>query len=380
MKNSVINQLIKQPFYSLAALWLLVQTLLYMRFGIITVDEAKKYLDEADYFMATGSFSIPKNLFYSMYVLLVAGMKMLGAGITGVYLVQLFINGISTYFFYRLARLYSAPADSLTAYLATFLLIICIPYQAWTTHLYTESLFTSLLILFLYAYAGKGLLSLQAIILLAMVILARPTGILLVPALLLSYFVHLISDKKLSPLSIGAILTGMLFSYFVINHAMKGKGDFDFMLPFTQGHIICDVPGVKVPSTLQLPENPNSLNGMLYFILHNPVYFGELAIKKLWYFLSLQRPYYSALHNLALGAFFYPLYLLAGYGFIRFRKKNSRQSTWLACYCMMFTFTVMLTCDDWLNRFILPVLPVLMLMAGYALSTFIQQTKERIRN
>lgn len=355
----------------LVVLFCLVQAGMLLVFGIYTREEALKYVYEADYFREHGVFSQPKYIFYSGYIFLRVLADALHAGDIGVYIVQLLLNGLATVCFYKLALKISA--DKAAAYISTALLIFCIPFQKWTAHLYTESLFFSLVIIFMYvlfsqykrAYTRPVLL----LLILWLLIISRPTGMLVIPAsLMLASYYLFTNGGKWTLLAVW--LPGLAGLLLLVDTAMKGKGEFDFILPIVQEHIICGLPtapGIPeetVYSRGSADAQPQGLWTLIQMIYYN---FGDivrLGFLRFNAFFSLIRPYYSGLHNALLIAGFYPVYLLAIYGGRTIKKYAKPFHVFALTLIATFAASVMLTCDDWHNRFIMPVMPVIFIYAG----------------
>ena len=60
------------PFLVLALIWVIIQSLLFYRFGLVTGFEAEKYIYEANYFLANGTVSTPNYWLYSVQIFLIA--------------------------------------------------------------------------------------------------------------------------------------------------------------------------------------------------------------------------------------------------------------------------------------------------------------------
>ena len=125
-----------------------VQAIILVWVGIYTKEEAVKYIDEGAYFLQHHTFSQPKYLFYSTYVAINSFFRLTGIGVVGVYISQLLINGVATICFYCFNLHISSNRE--VSFLATLLLILCVPFQKWTAYLFTESIFFSLIIIYLY--------------------------------------------------------------------------------------------------------------------------------------------------------------------------------------------------------------------------------------
>ena len=132
--------------------WMIVQGVLLYHYGIITSNEAVKYTREAHNILAHQNFSEQKYIFYSVYIFIHILFIKFGFETTGVYIFQLLLNLTATYLFYKTAL--TVYQNKRIAFVAALLLIVCIPFQYWTICLYTESLFCSLIVIFLYCLFG----------------------------------------------------------------------------------------------------------------------------------------------------------------------------------------------------------------------------------
>lgn len=356
----------------LVILFCLVQAGLLMAYGIYTQEEAAKYIYEAGFFREHGVFSQPKYVFYSGYIFLRVLADALHTGDIGVYIFQVILNALATICFYRLALRVSS--SGMAAVISTALLILCIPFQKWTAYLFTESVFFSLLIIYTYvlftqfknAYARPALL----LLLLLLLIISRPTGMLVIPASLLLASHYLFANgKKLLVLVVW--VPGLAGLALLLDTAIKGKGEFDFIKPFIEEHIICGLPSQQVsgeswhfPKGGGQSEDGNSLLGLIRYIAHNLGEILRLALLRLGAFFGLVRSYYSGLHNILLMAGFYPVYILAATGFRWVATRAKPFFVFSLTLIATFTLSVMLTCDDWHNRFIMPIMPLIFIYAG----------------
>jgi hypothetical protein len=361
----------------LLAGWIIVQAICLLKTGIVEKGESLKYINEALSFANGGQFSQPKYLFYSVYIAIRLFFEEAGLGATGVYIFQLLLNLVSLFFFYKLSIRYFNSERS--AQIAALLLIVCLPWQLWTTHLYTESVFINLVIIFTYFLlkpnkrAGGYFLTGFFLILL---IFTRPTGMLFIPLVLIWYMIKWIRGKKWITLLSASLVSLGAFA-LILNYAMKGEGEFEFLKPFIEEHIICGVPQA-FNNTLDLPADGNSIQGLLYYVSHNPLHFLKLSFQKLGAFFGITRTYYSPMHNTAIRLFFYPLYAFALAGLFCNRKRNTDMAVILFCGIGLFALSITLTCDDWLNRFIMPVLPYIILLATAGITFFIALIEKRI--
>src|SRR5436190_6254001 len=127
--------------------WLIMQGLLFYKNGILTGFESGKYIEEAHNLINQGKLSSPNFWLYAVQIFLIAASLKLNAGFVLVVIVQLFVNALASFCFYKLSEKFS---NQSTAFLCTLLLILNFPFQAFNTYLFTESLFYSFLIIFSY--------------------------------------------------------------------------------------------------------------------------------------------------------------------------------------------------------------------------------------
>lgn len=343
-------------------IWVAVQGFLLMHYGIRTDFEAVKYINEAHTFLETGGFSSNNFKFYSIEILLIALSIKLKSGFAFAVILQLMLNAIATIFFYRSLISVSTPWAAFTA---TFLLIIFVPFQQYNVALQTESIFHSLL-LFLISYtiafktpklkticAGIGVLIL--------LIFTRPSGILFLPPVVLFFATRLNWRKKtvLKAATTGALL---IIGLVLLNSILGSGGELDFMLPFQQNMIICGVPNER--SSLNLSNNPNSISGIAYYILHNFPHFVTLAAKRTVAFFGVYRSYFSPIHNFLLMAYFFSLYIFCIRNISQYKKLKKDIVFFCVSTIVVIWLSVIVTCDDWHNRFLVTLTPFLLVLSS----------------
>ena len=341
--------------------WALVQTFLLYKYGIITNNEAVKYIREANNFSAEKSFSENKYIFYSVYIFVHVFFKWFGFEVTGVYLFQLLFNLLALICFYKTLLFISKKIT--VAFWGSLLLVICFPWQYWTICLYTESFFCSLIIILTYCLFGNNKPICRYVfapLLLIALIFSRPTGILLIPASMLLTFHQLVAYKKkaLAFLFATCVVVVFLSTFY---YEMNSAASYNFIKPFVEHNIICDVPDSAFTSTNRIYSG--NIGGVISFIKDNPVTFGGLCVSRFISFWSLTRSFYTSMHNWLLRLFFYPLYLFAIIGLIQQLNKHKQMAIFCLITIIVFTLSVMLTCDEWSSRFIMPILPLVIFLA-----------------
>ena len=133
------------PLLVLASIWIIMQVILFYRFGLVTGFEAEKYIYEANYFLTNGTVSTPNYWLYSVQIFLIAAAVKLKMGLFSVAFLQLLFSAWAAYAFYKFI---AGISNWQTAFILTLLLIANYPLQTFNTSLQTESLFYSFTILF----------------------------------------------------------------------------------------------------------------------------------------------------------------------------------------------------------------------------------------
>jgi hypothetical protein len=351
-------------FIALGLSWLLVQSILFYQYGIHTEMEAAKYIHEANLLINEGRVSSSNYWLYSSQIFLIAAAIKFHTGYFIVYLVQLFFNALATAAFYRLLVKLSSRQ---TAFILTLLLIACIPLQTFNSFLQTESLFYSFTILYSsYLLAMERFTFKNSVIIflfLVLICLTRPTGLLFVPGSFLYLFFKY--ARGLSTIvKLGITVGGTILFLFVLNIALGSGGELDFMLPYRDERIICGVPTLTRYRDIEVSDNPNSIYGLLYYITHNAGQFTRLAWWRTKAFFGITRSYYSKGHNLYLYIYFFPLYLLALLSLGKWIRKNRYIPLYCISVILITWLTVILTCDDWHNRWFLSVVPYIYILSA----------------
>jgi|GEM_PF-2186246 len=354
----------------LVLLWLLVQAGIWWSYGTVTGLEAEKYIAAARHIIESGDFPERKYLFYALTPLLIAASLKLGAGFSGAVCGQLLLNAVSTAFFYRLLR--ALTRSDRAALAGTAALILFLPYQTWNVYLYTESLFLSFIPLLLYAayrFSEKqnNARGIALLLCLAGVVCARPFGLLFLPALAL-YGMRLLPFRlRLLSLVLAAAALGLM--YLALNRAFAGSMDWNALLPNERGETICDVPDPALQQPLQLARAGNPVDQLFYYIIHNPGHYLRLSALRLRAFLLPTRDWYSTAHNLFLIGWIALLYagLIAGIRPLR-RLAPPAFRLLLAGMLAGYTAAITLQCDDYHNRFLMALIPLLILAGSAALT------------
>jgi hypothetical protein len=361
-KTVLLNR--RVHFIILGIAWLVLHGFLLNHFGIVTDFEATKYIEQAQLLIKNGSYSSSNFTFYSTQILLVAFCIKLNVGFWFLVCIQLIANAFSLFLFFRLVQRFTQ--NSIIPFFATLFFLCMFYYQLYNVHLFTESLFFSFSIIFTYFLfsAKRSNILFISLLLFSLVVLSftRPTGILFIPPTLF-FLIFKFGKKKALPLFLLSIVGGLILFYFLLNAALNSGGEFDFLLPYIEEHVICGVPTIQQAHNIVIPVNKNSVEGLWYIIKNNDNLFLRLAKERFIAFWGVLRPFYSLGHNLFIAAYFYTLYVFVLWGLRRMFRYYLPQTVFLLTYIFLIMLTVLLSCDEWHNRFIFSILPFLLLLA-----------------
>ncbi len=310
-------------------------------------------------------------MLYSSYMFLLAIIGLLNLGYEGIIYVHCLLAIIALYSSYKLAI--NLTDNKLTAIFAPLFYILWIKFQQWNLILYTDAIFSHMVIISIYALVKSR--SVKEIICVILLILftsfLRPTGLGLLIATSL-YFVHKWTrDKKNSiyPTRIALVLLAPFFALFL--NAILNDFIDSFMESYKMAEIIYPKINIIVdePSYLYIPDsNQQPLIRLFLFIITNPIYFIKMSAVKGLLFLGHVKPYYSFFHNLIIVGFLYPIYFFAIKGYLAMKKSSLKL---LISSFLIFQFlTICLTTENWDGRFLLPILPLIFILSSIGLSGY----------
>ena len=360
-------------FYLIAIGWIIFQLYFFFRFGIGTNLEATKYIDQANLLLDSGNYSSGNYLFYSTEILLIALSKKLHTGYELVVAVQLLFNAVSVYCFYYLVI--HLKNNKGLAFIFTAIFLSMIYYHLYNVYLFTESLYFSFSIIYTYLLFRIKKLSFKNIAIIIFVLAAlyftRPVGLFFIPATIVFIILKFFSKNVLRLFLFTGII-GIILLYFLINYSLNSGGELDFLLPYLDERIICGVPTISTAHQINVPVEKDSIEGLWFIISHNWNLFIRLSLKRLFAFFGVVRTYYSLAHNLFIAFYFYTLYIMILLGIPKLFKRFLPEAIFMISIIFFTAITVMLSCDEWHNRFILAVLPFFLLIS---VSFFIDKKK-----
>ena len=340
--------------------WLLVNIFLWLRLGINTSGDAKVYILESDNIISNHQFDGARLIPYSVYIFFIVILQYVFNSLFFVCLFQLIINGIALFYFYKI--LLKAAKQPVVPLIGCLLLVICYQYQIWNMAIYTESLYCSLLIFFLFHYL-KPVYTKKDItwlfVLYILLLFCRPTTIILSIPLLLSMIYRLFKLRNLSKIKIVFIFAAFFILLNVVLYFLLDK--FNVVEEYMATKIICAATdtGKDLAYTLP-PTDMNEYFKMIYFIFNNKLTILNLSWQRLISFFTMTRAYYTITHNLFLIIFD------CFYFFVIFHRPSTFFDTYkrILIYgtVIIFSLHTMLTCDEWSGRWVVPVIPFIVLI------------------
>lgn len=351
----------------LAVAWLLAQTVSWhLNRSPRTYGDSVHYLDYARQIAEQGNFVKVHYTRYLGYPLYLSAFLKLGLGRTAMALGQYAVAGLATVALYRAVRRLARGAWE-PAFLATLLYIGWAEIQRFNAFLLTESLFTSLLLLSFWAVGrartpGSWVL---ALLMLLATVSIRPNGFVALAGAALAGAVVL---RQRAPRRVQwAVAMGVVvllpLAWVALNQLLL---TFRLIKTYQEGMVMFMYDGLLVhpAGPLDLPPPEASPVGRLaYFILHNPRYFGQLAIWKLTFFMGFPKPYFSALHILWQLTVLPLLYWLAMRG-LAARGVARSMRVFLGSVIVLQAGIVALTIEDYDVRFSGPILPYVFVLAA----------------
>lgn len=356
---------------SLLILWVTMQFFFLWKNGIVTSLEAVKYIDQAKLFLATGRYSSLNFLFYSVEILLIVLCMKLKISYLFLVIFQIIFNGISIICFYKLVIKLSG--NLMLSFISTAYFLAFFYYHLFNTYLFTESLFFSFSVIYTWFLFTREKINIKSIVLillfLSLLYLTRPTGIFFIPATFFFLIIKFCS-KYAGRIILVSLVVACISFYFLFNFSISSGGELDFLLPYLDERVICGVPTIKEAHNFTVPMNKNSIEGLFYIITHHFRLFLKLGVQRLFAFFSIYRPYYSTFHNIIASSYFYLMYLIIIVGVKNLFLKNKAEAWFLICNIGLMAITVILSCDEWSNRFILAVMPFILLLVVISINNY----------
>ncbi len=367
--------------------WAIVNIILFQKFGIKIVNDSPRYLSYADEIIARGVFFQTHNQWYLSYALYLALLKSIGLGVGAMVIGQVLISGVAVFCIYRSGILLSVRVAGLWAAVS---FLGWVKISQWNFYVLCESLlisFTAIAFYLLLRYykTNKGLWLTLLVLLLTFFI--KPTGLWIA----LAGLGFILSKPGNAPILFDRISPRILFLLLIvvglvlINQMLR---TFQMIETYATGETVYDTSTaawlseskrliVSPPTDLFVPPEGQPLVRLVQFIFLNPFFFAKLFFAKLFLFGLHVKPFYSTLHNIWIAATLYPSYFLAVKGIKSISEKTIR--IFLLIFIALNVLSIAFTTEDWDGRFLMPLLPVIFVLAGCGASKFLNRYFEKVK-
>ncbi len=296
-----------------AVVYFSISAILLFKFGIQLGGEAEKFIENANRIVSGRElFNGVFGYFYIVYSLLVALFIKLSVNLVYVAAVQIILSFFAALCLYKL--LSQVLGNSNIAFLFFIAYLLCYPIQKWNFFLYSESVHASLLVIGMYLFSNwlidRKLNRLVAFaVVLLLILFSRPVGLLFLMSLFIVLLFWLYQNKKRIQFYILTCI-GLVSVIIILNSPFTAFINPDSI---RRMEIICQVP--EANNTMVYHEYNREGLYRAFAVIKEEIGFGNFfmnGVKKLGYFFSMTRSYYSWPNNLLLICFtvFYPFALI----------------------------------------------------------------------
>ena len=333
-------------------LHLALLALLHQRQGLLLDGEALKYIGCAEDVLQGDTSDLFGNyLKYGSYVLFLLPFAAIGH-VSWAVAAQVLLGLVSAFALRRMIRRLTGSEPLALIGSALFLLYPLI--QTWTLALYTEHFFLCLGILFLERWTRGDLRGpLTGLILLAL-LFARPVGIFLAGPLIIHSLTERLQGWQQRLARAGGCVL-LILAAFTLIPIPEAQWE-----PIAGGQVIAGVGGEVIHANPTANRTVAAAHAQ-FVNGHGTAAWLKLTAARATSFLWPTRAYYSTKHNGLIMATLGLLYPLAVFGLWRER----REPIAAACAASLLTYiaAISLTHDEWSGRFLVPLLPWLILWA-----------------
>lgn len=330
-------------------LHLVLLGVLFVHQGILDDKEAAKYIGCAEAVLQGDLSDLTGNyLKYAAYVLFL--LPFVAVGLPQLAILAQVLLGIFAAL--ALGRLTVRISGSrMLGGLSSTLLLLCPLIQSWTLALYTEHFFLCMSVLFLERLERGPRNYSMTVVLGAFILLIRPVGVMfVVPALLWKWTVPRPAMARVS-MRVAAVAF-LLGAVIAVPRIAAPQ-----LEPIAAGQVIAGVGGIDASGF----DGATILDAQRYLLQQVGVReWAGITWKRAVSLFTLSRPNFSVAHNVVNGSF-YLLYPLALIGL--WRSRNDERLGSLFAILLVNTILIGLTHDEWSGRFLVPLIPLVIVPA-----------------
>ncbi len=323
-------------------------------------------LSEGRFVPRQAGLYVRKATSYLAYDAVIAVAMVAGTGMIGVVAFQLCVAALAALAQYDLGRTLGGPWS---AALAAGLLVLNPDIARWHTYILTESLFTSSVILTVWAVHRASLRPGPAAFVLtalafAFTLFLRPNG-WVVAFVVVIFLIARFAPRRVFVAGLaGALGLFALGAVYVpaLHNAIQAETPEESL---RKGEVIWGHSPSRIPMPEDLDPAGPGWTRATAFVVRHPLACARLACVRVFTEFSHVRPFYSKAHNALVVVFLFPTYVLAIIGLWRSRRDPLAHLLALVVAGQMVV--IALTFADWDGRFLLYVLPQVIVLAGAGL-------------
>ena len=313
------------------------------------------------------------------YIILIAVVMFLKLNLTTVIILQFLTTIISSFCLYLMGKKMFSKWVGLIC-ISFFLTYL--PIQLRNFYLLTEMLFINFSIILTYFVFFKKEKKFFILLITIFVLFLRPQSFLILLSIALSIFVFSKSNKNYSlSLKLFALFS---FSFLLLILTHIGINNYNLIDSFSKGIIwgySFETNSLCYKECISDLTNPSiyekNIFGLLLYVKDNFFILTKVSIYKIILYFSGWRPYYSFAHNVFILCFHIPIYFLFCVYFLRL-KKFDQLEIFTLLYVLISAIFIGVTFADWSGRFIMYILPFIIIYASKSLFNLLLIFKDQL--
>ena len=303
-----------------------------------------------------------KSLSYLSYDIFVALILLVRNNLFDVVIIQIILTGFAAFCLFKIT---SIMFNKITGSICFLLFLFFPDIQMRNFYILTESLIISIPIISIFLIINyNNYKYFLGYILLIFACFIRPHAIILFPVLIILIYFDLkkLNNKFILNTFYSILIIFIPILLMIINYLINREG---ILVTLFKGELIKHYDGLKIksPPNVNLENDSETIFDLVYVLFSYPLFFLKVFFTKLFWFYARVRPYYSEIHNLFIIVYTIPIYITFIIGVFTKNEKNNLKIAMLI-YMFLVTFAVCITTLDWSGRFILPIIPMILIFSS----------------
>ncbi len=345
---------------------------------VIYGNDSSRYINDAKNFLNLDFTRLHTSKI--SYIFLISVIFFFNLSLSSIVIIQFLTTIISSICLYLIGKKLFSKWVGL---ICLFFFFNYIPIQLRNFYILTEILFINLSIILIYLCFFKQENKILIFFTSFFILFLRPQGFLIILSLFFTFIIFGKLDKIYNIIfKILLVVLSFFLLLFFINIGIK---DYELISSLSRGEIwgysfqtnsICKRDCIAGLTNHTLYEK--NIFGFLIYLKDNILILTKVALFKTILFFSGWRPYYSDLHNIFIIFYHLPIYIFFCIHFFRVNKLNSFE-TFTIIYIILNVLFISVTFVDWSGRFIMFILPFMMIYASKSTIDVISILVKRLR-